>query len=242
MLRQETPITPETFPEAWKFARRKLYWARKKAVVRYLVTTVSQLLFFGIFTVLAYGLLYDLSTGEVHGFLEKLRGAVLSWEKISAILFTGAAAAPARLARLGLFLYGVPLAASLTAALAVALLYHPVCPGLPEEPREQARALLGMAQGIRSAREKRYSGVTAFCVLVYGILAVGSAVFFFLHCGLSFTRPVVLYGLGAAGSILLYWLCDLLMQLLLSPLWFSRLPEKFIHTAEAYCRSFRTAQ
>ena len=239
MHHSEEPITQETFPKAWRYAQRRLYWTRKKAVVRYLVTTVSQMLFFCAFTILAYGLLYELSTGDVHDFLGKTEGAVLSWEKFSAILFTGAEGQWEKLTRLGLFLYGVPLGASVTAALAVGLLYHPGSPRLPGTEPEKAKALLAMTRSLRSAREKKYNGVTAFCALVYGLIALGSAVFFYLHCHMLFTRPVIFYGLGSVGAILVYALCNLLMQLLLMPLWYSRVPESFCHRAEAYNRSFR---
>ena len=239
MHHSEEPITRETFPKAWKYAQHRLYWSRKKAVVRYLVTTVSQMLFFCAFTILAYGLLYELSSGDLHDFLGKTRGAVLSWEKFSAILMNGTETEMGRLARLILFLYGVPLGASLTAALAVGLLYHPGSMRLPDAEPEQARALLAMAQSLRSLREKRYNGVTAFCALVYGLIALGSAAFFYLHCHMTFTRPVIFYALGAVGSILVYLLCNLLMQVLLTPLWYSHVPETFCHRAEAYNRSFR---
>ena len=235
----EEPITRETFPKAWKYAQRRLYRTRKKAVVRSLVTTVSQMLFFCTFTILAYGLLYELSAGDLHDFLGKTKGAVLSWEKFSAILLGGTETEAGRLARLVLFLYGVPLGASLTAALAVGLLYHPGSMRLPDTEPEQAGALLAAIQNLRTVRAKKYTGVTAFCALVYGLIALGSAVFFFLHSHMAFTRPVIFYCLGAVGSILLYLLCNLLMQLLLTPLWYSRVPEKFCRRAEAYNRSLR---
>ena len=232
------------FPQKWKTAVRRLYWTRKKAVIRDLVTTVSQLLFFTVFLVLGYGILYECSSGALRSFLDSSRALVLCWQKFAAILFAGAPGQWEKLLRLVLFLYGVPFMASLTAALMVGLLYHPLRPKLPDGETEQAKQLWVVANQVRAAREKKRSGVFGFCAMFFAMICAGAVAFFYLYI-VKTGQPgesriwVLHVVLGAVGSLVGYGLLNLPLRLLVLPLYASRVPQSFYDEADACYRQAR---
>ena len=238
-------MTTNDFPQKWKTALRRQYRARRRAVIRELVTTVSQLLFFAAFLVLGYGILYECSAGLFRGFLEVTPVLVRCWERFSAILFTGAGTQGLRLLRMLLFLYGVPFMASLTAAVMVGLVYHPLAPRLPEGETEQARQLWVVAQHVRAAGEKKRNGVFGFCALFFAIIMAGAVAFFYLYSIKSSTPAQAQQGLwhvllGAAGALAAYGLLNLPLRLLVLPLYAYRVPQSFYDEADAYYREVRS--
>ena len=238
------PIRDESFLQYWKYAQRKYYWSKKKSLARYLVTFLAQVLFFGLFLFLSYGVLYSLSRGLLRTMLDRLPQPVVWWRQCSGFLLAGAATDLQKVLRLLGTLYGLPLTAALLICLPIYLCYHPKAPRLPEKPLQQARELWVTAKHIRSYEEKAPSRAYVFCGMFLGISAAGLIVMFFLVYArkpqiaamlrANAGRASLYFVLAVFGVFAAYWLFHLPLFLVLKALTSCRLPKDFCEITESY--------
>ena len=212
-----SPIRDENFPEAWDYGCRKYRRARKVSLMRSLMIPVSQVLYFLCFLVLTYGVFYDGFPG-LQPFLRLLPGAGTFWEQCSAFLFDGFSGLDGQLLSLGIFLYGLPLAAALGLLVLIFLLYHPARPVLSQDPQLHAGNLLSVSQQIQQHTELRHGSFLSLFSLLYAlILAAGTILFLILCRDTPAAAELLRNGWAQAGLyLILAWVVLLGLYLLLN--------------------------
>ena len=246
-----SPITVETFPQAWRFIARKRYWAKKKWVIRSICVPVSQLLYFSAFVILAYGAAYSMTPDYVKRLIEKVPELVRLWEKFAAILLAPAQTELQRILCCAVFLILVPFAVSLPLALAVLLFYHPRTPKSTGSPAQDSWELRVMSKHAQAYAQRKEGIMASICGVFAGLLillAVFGLVLYWmktpsLHHQIRnnpFAVAWMLFLCGA-GAFAAYKLLNLPLVLLLKLLHFCRVPQQLMDDAEDYYHSFQSA-
>ena len=170
MLFTPPAVSWENFPNAWRYAARKHYWAKKPALVRRFTAPLAQFLFFWGFMILVYGAALTMVHPTVTAFLSAEPGIVALWDKFSALLFASAETEAPRLLSCAGLLYLLPFAAVLPIALAIFLFYL----GLPEkrtgEPAQDAFALRSMAKHAQIYSKQKEPKMLLTCRIFAGVL------------------------------------------------------------------------
>ena len=246
-----SPITDETFPQAWRCIARKRYWAKKKWVIRSICVPVSQLLYFSAFVILAYGAAYSMTPDSVKRLIEKVPELVRLWEKFAAILLAPAQTELQRILCCAVFLILVPFAVSLPLALAVLLFYHPRTPKSTGSPAQDSWELRVMSKHAQAYAQRKEGIMASICGVFAGLLillAVFGLVLYWmktpsLHHQIRnnpFAVAWMLFLCGA-GAFAAYKLLNLPLVLLLKLLHFCRVPQQLMDDAEDYYHSFQSA-
>lgn len=245
------PVTRENLPQVFQYSKRKYYWAKKKSIIRSAAITVGQVLFFCSFLVLAYGIVYDLSSGLMRSFLDKVPSIAHAWQQLSAILLPADAGLARQLLNLFLFLYGIPTVAALIPAAIIILCYHPKTPRMSQDPREQSKDLQNLSQSVFHCLEKKKNSVFSFCALFFGLIIVGFFIcfaFYFkndptLQAQLQshFAQTCLYMILAWAGVFLAYWLLNLPLRGILSLLYHCHIPKTYYQDMDAFYRSQRVS-
>ena len=246
-----SPITVETFPQAWRCIARKRYWAKKKWVIRSICVPVSQLLYFSAFVILAYGAAYSMTPDSVKRLIEKVPELVRLWEKFAAILLAPAQTELQQILCCAVFLILVPFAVSLPLALAVLLFYHPRTPKSTGSPAQDSWELWVMSKHAQAYAQRKEGIMASICGVFAGLLillAVFGLVLYWmktpsLHHQIRnnpFAVAWMLFLCGA-GAFAAYKLLNLPLVLLLKLLHFCRVPQQLMDDAEDYYHSFQSA-
>ena len=245
-----SPITAETFPQAWRCIARKRYWAKKKWVIRSICVPVSQLLYFFAFVILAYGAAYSMTPDYIKSLIAKVPELILLWEKFAAILLAPAQTELQRILCCGVFLILFPFAASLPLALAVVLFYHPRKPKSTGNPAQDSWELWVMSKHAQAYAHRKEGMMANICGVFAGLLillAVFGLVLYWMktpsyHYQIrnnSFAVAWMLFLCGA-GAFAAYKLLNLPLMLLLKLLHFCRVSQQLMDDAEAYYHSFKS--
>ena len=239
-----SPITDANFQEAWDYGCRKSREAKKKRVLRRVMVPVSQVLFFLCFLVVTYGVAYDGFPQLTRRFLEKIPYSAQIWQQISGVLLDSVQGYGPQLLRLGIFVYGIPLAVTLVCWLLIVLLYHPRKPKLGSDPSLQSRDLFVVSQQAWEYRTPRYMGSLPFLSLLFAIILIGSCVAYMLYYkNEPAVRALLQAGMAQASfyfvmgcfiAFLAYLLLNLPLKFVVSLFYTCRIPKSFPDDAEHY--------
>lgn len=245
-----SPITSETFPVAWRSIARKRYWAKKKWIIRSVCVPISQLLYFFAFLILAYGAAVSMAPASVQSFLTKLPELTRLWEKFAAVLLAPAQTEVQRILCCAVFLILIPFTASLPAALAVVLLYHPRTPKTTGTPSQDAWELWVMSKHAQAYAQRKEGLMANICGVFAGLMILLFVFGLVLHWmknpaahyqirnnPFAVAWMLLLYGAGAFAA---YKLLNLPLVLLLKLLHFCRVPQQLMDDTEAYYHSFQS--
>ena len=239
-----SPITDANFLEAWDYGSRKCREAKKKRAIRKIVIPVSQVLFFLCFLVVTYGIAYDGFPELVRSFLNKIPYSAEIWQQISVPLLDSAQGYGQQLLRLGIFVYGLPLAVTLVLWLLVVLIYHPRTPALSNDKDLYSRDLFVVSQQAYQYRTPKYISSLPFLSLFFAIILIGSCVAFMLYYkNHPAVYEVLQWGMAQASfyfvmgcflAFLAYLLFNLPLRLVVSLLYTCKVPKFFIEDAVHY--------
>ena len=239
-----SPIQKDHFQQAWDYGCRKYRRAKKARLIRNITVPVSQLLFFLCFLALTYGIFYDGFDGLFAPFLQKIPYTAELWEFYSAQIFARSADLTHQLIAMGVFLYGIPLAAALLLWLLCCLLYHPARPVLSQDPDLHPGNLFSVSQQISHYNSLRHSSTLTFCSVFYAlILAGGCAAFLLFYKDVPQVAKLLQEGWAQASLyfllawvvlFFLYHLMNLPLRLVLSILSFTGTSRSFPMDAERY--------
>ncbi len=248
------PLTAESLPDAWKWANRKLYWAKKKRVIAKAASTVVYPYFTVLLFVFVYGNLYDLKDPILSLFYRTWPILLELWEKFRPVLYANAATAQQQQTLQLVLLYGIPMAACAVIALLVMLLYHPgrYEAEISDPPETQAAKLHRLLQMAQEAAHPQKSEVRGFCHTAFASLGA-----LFLILFIPFTQSaeaIALAGSGllaqsekylvlaAAGLTLGYWVIRLPLAILIRLLTLCYVPEKALEEAESWLHLCQSSQ
>ncbi len=177
------PVTAENFPAAWRYADRKLRWAKKKNLVSRVTVSFAQPIFAAVLVVLAYGLLFENGGNLVNLYLGQLPPIVQAWERIQTFLYQSADTTLQKGLVWAVCLYLLPFAVAAAFTLLILLVYHPqrrsIDPG--DDAAEQARQLCLTLRDAKAKSRPPLSNTATFCnvcfAMIWGVLLFGFILF-----------------------------------------------------------------
>ena len=240
------PITNENFQKAWRIVRRKYKNAKVKAAVRKIAKPIGEFLFFPAFLMMAFGTSVTFTTPNVSALINRMPVLPGLWQKLSAVLFGSADTVPALILRSALFLYAIPLAVFLVAALIIVLVYHPKTYAVSGDAYRDGQALWTMARHALTDSRSKGKDVSGTLALITGIIeALGAlgVIFYWLLvpggedvlAGIGVVNALKLFGL-ALILIFSYALVALPLNLVMKLLCATPVSKKIPESAEDYCR------
>ena len=244
MLFSPPEVSAENFANAWRYAARKHYWAKKSALVRRATAPLAQFLFFWGFMILVYGAAYTMVHPTVTAYLSAESGIPALWDKFAAILFVGAETEAQRLLACAGLLYLLPFAVILPIALAIFLFYHPVPKKKTNDPVQDAFALRTMAKHAQIYSRQKEPKMLLTCRVFAGVL-IGILFFgYMIYCLYvpemkqiiidQATKSAVRILILTFAVIISYRIVNLPLLLMLRLIAISFIPGKFVEAAEQY--------
>ena len=243
------PITNEDLPKAWSIIRRKYKKAKVTAAIRKIAKPIGEFLFFPLFLMMAFGASVKFTTPNVSALICRVPVVPGLWQKLEGTLFGSADTVLDYILRSALFLYAVPLAVFLIAALIIVLVYHPKTYSLSGNAYQDGQALWTMARHALTDSRAKGKDVSGTLALIAGIIeALGSlaVVFYWLLvpgaedvlAGIGIVNTLRLFGL-ALILIFSYTLVALPLNLMMKLICTTSVSGKLPQLAEDYCRSLR---
>lgn len=244
-------VTAETFSKVWKYAARKRYWSKKKAVIRSISVPLSQLLYFFVFIIFSYGAAYSMIPGMVHRYIQEIPELVSLWTDFEAVFFAAATTETQRIARTAAALYLIPFAVAAVPAFLVILLYHPRGPKQTGDPVQDARELWITAKHAQVYAQRKESNTVNICAAFAGML-IAVAVLGYLLYGLTnsalrqhvideaHTANLRLF-LYAVALFFSYKILNLPLHFLLKLLHFCHVPKNLVAVTEEYYHSLQSS-
>ncbi len=248
------PLKEASFPDAWKWANKKLCWAKKKRLMAKAAAVAAYPFFTSVLLIFTYGNLYDLHSPLLSRYLSAWPTLVGLWEKARPVLYENTVT-PRQQQSLQLFLlYLVPLAACAAVALIVALLYHPrrrdVEPS--DSPQEQANKLCQLLQTATAEARPPKDEIRGFCHTAFACLCF---LFWVMYIPFTLsTEAVALAGSGllsqsvkylvlaAMGFTLGYWVLRLPLTICIRLLSFCHVPSRALAEAESWLERCQNSQ
>ena len=84
-----SPITIDTFQDAWKYIARKRRWSMKKELIRRVSVSLAQMVYFFVFMILALGIFYEMCGPLVRRYMDQLPQVGIWWKQISEPVLAG---------------------------------------------------------------------------------------------------------------------------------------------------------
>lgn len=237
-------VSEENFHNAWNYAVRKHYWAKKAALVRRVTAPLAQFLFFWGFMILVYGAALNMVHPTVTAFLSAEPGVVALWDKFAAIVFASAETEAQRLMACAGVLYALPFAVVLPVALGIFLFYHPLPQKRTGDKAQDAFALRSMTKHAQLYAKQKEPKMLLTCRVFAGVL-IGILFFgFIVYCMNDpemkqiiidqRTKVAVPTLILTLGTILSYRVVNLPLLLMLKLIAISYVPKKFVEDTENY--------
>lgn len=244
MLFAPPVVSEENFQNAWRYAKRKHYWAKKTALVRRITAPLAQFLFFWGFMILVYGAALNMVHPTVTAFLSAEPGIVALWDKFAAIVFASAETEAQRLMACAGVLYALPFAVILPIALAIFLFYHPLPQKQTGDKAQDAFTLRSMAKHAQVYAKQQEPKMLLTCRVFAGVF-IGIAFFgYMIYClNVPEMKQIIIDQRTKAptrililtfAAILSYRIVNLPLLLLLRLIAISYVPKKFVEDTEAY--------
>ena len=243
------PITHENFPKAWSIVRRKYKKAKVTAAIRKIAKPIGEFLFFPLFLMMAFGASVKFTTPNVSALICRVPVVPGLWQKLEGTLFGSADTVLDYILRSALFLYAIPLAVFLIAALIIVLTYHPKTYSPSADPYQDGQALWTMARHALTDSRSKGKDVSGTLALITGIIeALGSlaVVFYWLLvpgaedvlAGIGIVNTLKLFGL-ALILIFSYTLVAFPLNFVMKLIYATPVSGKLPQLAEDYCRGLR---
>lgn len=238
-----TPITPETFPDAWKYAARKLRWAKKRGVIARVILPLTHPFYTAAMAFLSFGIFYGHTHPLVTKYLNQQPNIVAVWQKFQGVIYASAGTEARKGIVWAILLYLVPFALSAALALLISLCYYPKGRRLDptDSPMEQARQMYVTLRDAKAAKPQK-SHVVGFCNFAFALVWCVVILGFLLFCQKEPSAKALIeehtswfnVALFAAFAALAagYWLLSLPLTLAQRLLTLTIVPKKALAAAE----------
>ena len=244
MAAYSSPITAETFQDAWKYISRKRYWSIKKELIRRIGVTLAQAAYFVVFAILSMGVLYEMCGPLIRSYMDMLPQVGIWWGRIRESILQGASSESARILRCLGIVYLVPFTAALVVAVPIALLYHPLTQKQTGDHKQDARQLRVMVKHAQIYAQKKGNNTESICAVFIGVLMVVFVLglMLFAYNNPSLREQVMmkahqanwicfLYGLAI---FVCYRILNIPLRILLKALHYCRVPAIMVTDTENY--------
>lgn len=245
------PITAENFQTAWKCIARKRRWSMKKELIRRVSVSVSQILYFFVFLILALGVFYEMGGPLVRRFMDQFEEVGIWWHMVSDPVLAGASGEAERILRCAGVLYLLPFCTVLPFAALIALLYHPRTPKQTGDLQQDAWQLRSLAKHAQVYAQRKENDTAKICSFFMGIVMVLFVLGMMLYAyeDDSLRNEVVaqahlanlrcfLYGVAI---FLCYRIVNLPLKWMLKLLHYCHVPKDLVPLTEAYHSSLQHA-
>lgn len=167
-----SPITIDTFQDAWKYIARKRRWSMKKELIRRVSVSLAQMVYFFVFMILALGIFYEMCGPLVRRYMDQLPQVGIWWKQISEPVLAGASSEAMRIVRCAGALYLLPFCAVLPPVILIILLYHPRTPKQTGDIKQDAWQLRGFAKHAQIYAQRKENNTATICAFFMGILMI----------------------------------------------------------------------
>ena len=235
-----TPITAETFPQAWEYTVEKLRKSKVSRIAGNLIIPVGNVLFLACSVVLSFGLLYTKGGFALSSFLGSIPYLPQIWNQYESLLQLKEASDGVQWA---VYLLGGYLAAFLPCVILsglVHLIYRPKAPAMPNETdAKNAVHLRSIALSARSNSLKNHGSPTVCIMLYFVIMFAGLAVYVLGNPGNINTGvdplSILIYTMI---MFVAYGLINYILQLMLRPLYYCKVSKELIGDTHRYFNTY----
>lgn len=178
------PVTRETFPDAWKYAGRKLRWAKKRGVIARTILPLAHPFYTAAMAFLSFGIFYGRVHPLVTKYLNQQPGIVAVWQKFQGVIYASAETEAQKRVVWAVLLYLIPFALSVVLALLISLCYYPKGrkPDPSDSAMEQARQMCITLREAKAASKAPKSHVVGFCNFAFALVWCVVILGFLLFC------------------------------------------------------------
>lgn len=174
------PLTNENLADAWKWANKKQYWAKKKLVVHKITSLFVQPYFALMLFAMVFGGLLDSATPVLRSFFHQWPAIISVWEKVQPILYQGTISGQLTGRRL-LLLYLLPAGFILLTAALVFLVYHPRAQA-QDNQASLAPQLSQLLSDTDAVVKSRTTGMASFSHSAFAVIGALFLLVFLIFC------------------------------------------------------------